>query len=131
MDGAQPGAGEHDHGEFRDHGHVYGHAVAFFDAHGLEDIGALADLLVEFGVGDLADLLFGFTLPEDGDLVFGGGVEVAVETVCRDIELAILEPGVLDVTVLGIPGELAGLGGFFDPLQSFCLFHPEGIGVFY
>ena len=56
--------------------HVDGDAVPLLDALGLEDIGELADLLVQLRVRRLALVAQVVTLPEEGSLCGGGTVHI-------------------------------------------------------
>ena len=106
MNRADARAAEHGHGGFGNHRHVDRHAVALLDAERFQDVGELADFRVQFRVGDALDFFLRFALPDDGGLV-AARLEMAVEAVDRDVELAVLEPGVLDFPRGGVPIELA------------------------
>jgi len=68
VDGADAGAGEKSGGGLPGHGEVDGDGVAFFDAHGLEDVGDAADFAEEFGVGDEFALAWFVRFPDDSGL---------------------------------------------------------------
>ena len=86
-----PGAGEHRDRQLGDHRHVDRDPVAGLDAELLERVGRLADLALEVaegqrpGVARLAD-------PVVGDLVAQAALDVAVDAVVGDVELAAGEP---------------------------------------
>ena len=86
-----PGAGEHRDRQLRDHRHVDGDAVARLDAELLEGVGRLADLALEVaerqrsGVAWLAD-------PVVGRLVAEAPLDVSIDAVVADVELAAGEP---------------------------------------
>ena len=86
-----PGAGQHRDRQLRDHRHVDRDPVAGLDAQLLERVGRLADLAQEVaegqrpGVARLAD-------PVVGDLVAETALDVAVDAVVGDVELAAGEP---------------------------------------
>ena len=117
-------AAEHGHGGFGNHRHVDGHAVALLDAERFEDVRELADFGVQLRVGDVFDFLFRFALPDDGGLI-SARCQMAVEAVGRDIELAVLEERVFDLSRGGVPDVLAGDGGFLEPVERVGLFQPE------
>ena len=124
MNRADARAAEHGHGGFGNHRHVDRHAVALLDAERFQDVGELADLRVQFRVGDALHVLLRFALPDDGGLV-AARLEMAVEAVHRDVELAVVKPGVLDFPRGGVPVELARVPGRLEPLQRLRLFQPE------
>ena len=94
VDGADARAGQHDDRQLGDHRQVEGDAVTLLDAVLLEDVGELADLVLELGVGDRARVA-GVALEDDGGLVALAGLDVTVDAVVGRVELAALEP--LDV----------------------------------
>jgi hypothetical protein len=119
VDRADACAGEHRHGDLGDHRHVDRDPVALLDAACLERIGELADFGVQFAVGDLFVDVGVVTLPDDRDLV-AARLEVAVQAVDADVELAPLEPADVRLVVVVVedavprlrPGqELLGLLG--------------------
>ena len=85
------GAGQHGDRQLEDHRHVDGDPVALLQALVLEDVGELADLGQQLGVGD-RDRVARLALPVVGDLVTPAGLDVAVEAVGGDVELAADEP---------------------------------------
>ena len=88
---ADAGAGQHRHGDLGDHREVDPDDVALPDAPVLEGVGEALDLAEELGVGDLP-LLALLAAPVEGDLVAVPGLDVAVEAVVGDVQLAVLEP---------------------------------------
>ena len=102
-----PGAGEHRDRQLRDHRHVDRDPVAGLDAQLLERVGRLADLALEVaegqrpGVARLAD-------PVVGDLVAEAALDVAVDAVVADVQLAAGEP--LGERELPLEGRLERLG---------------------
>ena len=91
VDGAEPGDGEHGDDGLGDHRQVDRDAVALADAEGGEHVGGALDLGGQLGVGDAAGVA-GLALPVDGDAVAVAGLDVAVEAVVGDVELAVGEP---------------------------------------
>ena len=94
VDGADARAGEHDDRQLGDHRQVEGDAVTLLDAVLLEDVGELADLVLELGVR-VRVRVAGVALEDDGGLVALAGLDVTVDAVVGRVELAALEP--LDV----------------------------------
>jgi hypothetical protein len=116
--GAESGAGQHGEDGLGDHRHVDRHRVTGPDAELGQGVGGLADLALEVGVGDGAGVA-ALALEVDRDPVTVAGLDVPVDAVVRDVELAADEPlregcvvpvqGALEV---GRPGDaLAGLLG--------------------
>ncbi len=89
--GTDAGAGEHRDGHLGDHRHVDVDAVALGDTEALEHVGEPLHVVEELGVGD-RPAVAGLTLPVEGDLVATAGLDVAIETVVRHVELATDEP---------------------------------------
>ena len=75
----------------RDHRHVDGDPVALLDAQLQQGVGGLGDLVLELGVGDGAGVAR-LALEVDGDPVAVAGLDVPVDAVVRDVELAVREP---------------------------------------
>jgi len=94
VDGADAGAGEHDHRQLGDHRHVQRDAVTLLDAVLLEHVGELTDLVEELleGAGLRVSRV---ALEDQGRLVTLAGFDVTVQAVVRGVEFAALEP--LDV----------------------------------
>ena len=91
MGSTNAGTGLHGDHALQCHGHVDQHAVTFLDAIGLQRVGKLADACQQLFVGGFGDgSIIGFK--DDRCLVFRRGAHVFVETVCRNIELAVVKP---------------------------------------
>ncbi len=91
MGDAEPRAGLHRDDRLDRHRHVDDRPVALLVAQLLQAVGELADPLVQRLVGDLRDLAV-VGLEDDRGLVLDGRADMAIETVCRRIQLAIVEP---------------------------------------
>ncbi len=89
----RPDAGDSEHCGDRlgDHRHVDRDAVAVTDAQTLEHVGGPLDLVGQLGIGDAA-LVARLTLPQQCDAVAVAGLDVPVEAVVGDVELAVGEP---------------------------------------
>jgi hypothetical protein len=85
---AEPGAGEHRDRELWDHPHVDPDRGPLLDAQLLEGVGEADDLGLEIGEGDRPPLVLGLALPVVGDLVAVPGLDVPVDAVVRDVQLA-------------------------------------------
>jgi hypothetical protein len=110
---AEAGAGEHGNGGLGHHGQVDQDAVAGLDAVAFEDIAEPADLVMKLFVGEGA--LFarlaggcGLPLPDQGGLVGARGVQMPVETIVTDIELAADEPLGVRLVPFQHPGPALG-----------------------
>ena len=88
---ADPGAGQHRDRQLGDHRHVDRDAIAGLDAELEQRIGGLAHLALEVGVGDRPGVA-GLADPVIGDLVAEAALDVAVDAVVGDVELAADEP---------------------------------------
>jgi hypothetical protein len=91
---ADPRAREHRDRQLRDHRHVQRYAISLADAERGERVREPAHLGVQLSVGERA-LVAGLALPDDRGLVAAPRVlalEMAVETVVRDVELPAHEP---------------------------------------
>ena len=114
---AQPGAGQHGHGQLGDHRQVDGDPVAPLHPHALQRVGEAAHLVEQLGVGDGAGVAR-LALPVERDLVTPAGLDVAVEAVVRGVQRAAPEPAgegqvpLEDRVEVGVPRQqLAGLAG--------------------
>ena len=129
MDRAYAGACQHGDGGLRRHGHVDGDPVAFFNAPGLQRIGAPADLVEQLPVGD--GFIHGRVVPfpEDRRLV-ALGLQVSIQAVVAGVQPPANEP---------LDGDLAGglpivpvlhLVPFPEPAEiAPGMFRPEPVGV--
>ena len=127
VDGADAGTGEHGHRRLGDHGQIDADPVTLLDALGLEDIGQFADVGVQFAIGDLLVDVGIVGLPDDGDLI-ATAVQVPVQAVVGDVELATLEP--LDIEVVGVVAVVHHLiEGLAPGDELVCLLGPEAIGI--
>ena len=84
-------AGEHRHGQLRDHRHVDPDPVAPLDPELLERVGEAADPGEQLGVGDRSRVAL-LTLEVVGDLLALSGLDVAVQAVVGDVQLTTDEP---------------------------------------
>ena len=97
MDRADAGASQHGDRRLRHHGQIDQNAIAFADSVLLEHIGEAANFLVQLPVGQSAFFsgftgLGGFAFPKNRRLVGSFGLEVPVEAVDADVDLAAEEP---------------------------------------
>src|SRR5207247_299761 len=92
------------------------------DAQALEDVGELADLAVQILVGE-GTRVARLALPENGGLGAARPVEVAVEAVVTDVELAAVEPAGVRL----VPDEHAVPA--LEPVQRLGLLGPEAFRV--
>src|SRR5690606_16177436 len=108
------------------HRHVDGYPVTLLRAHGLENVGETANLLVELAVGYVLVVGGIVAFPDDGSLVGAPG-QMAVDTVGAGVEGAVLEPFDRDVCLIerGVldPGE--GL----DPVDALAVLGPKAVGI--
>jgi hypothetical protein len=120
VDGPDTGTGQHGVGGLRDHRHVDAHPVAFLHTAGLERVGELAHVFLQFAVGNVLAVCGVVSLPDQGRLV-GALRQVPVYAVVADIEFAAAEPGrfALDEVITDhlVPGLVPGqeLVGHFAP----------------
>ena len=126
MNGADPRAGQHRVGGFRDHRQIDGDAVALLDVPGAQDVGHPADFVVQLPVGDVLGLRGIVALPDDRGLV-AALVEMAVDAVPGGVQDAVLEP--FDRDVAGGEGDVLDLVEGLHPVDAPGLFGPEAIGV--
>ena len=125
VDGADARAREHRDRQLGNHRQVDRDAVPSADALLAQDVGELADLVVQVlvGVGTRAAVV---ALPDESGLVATPRVEMPIEAVGADVELAAVEPRVVELL------ETAGthLVERLDPVEVL-LGHlaPEALGV--
>ena len=126
MNGADPRAGQHGVGGLRDHRQIDGDAVALHDIAGAQDVGHLADFVVQLPIGDV--LRFGrvVALPDDRGLV-AAGFQMPVDAVPGNVEDAVLEP--FDRDIAGREGGILDLVERLDPVDPLGLVGPEAIGI--
>ena len=96
------GAGEHGHRQLGDHGQVDADPIALLHPELLQNVGEAADLAQQFPVGQAAIVIGVVALPEDRDLIAVAGLDVSIEAVAADVELAALEPADLRFAEVGI-----------------------------
>ena len=121
MHGTDAGTGQHDHGQFGDHGQVDADSIALADAPCQQGVGHAADIGMQLAVGDLATLAHLVGLPDDGHLVTAFG-QVAVQAVGGHVELAALEP--VDGGLVEVPAQGGAVG--MEPVQPFGDLVPKG-----
>jgi hypothetical protein len=123
VDGADPRAGEHRHDDLGDHREEDADDVLRADPAVLERVGRLLDLAVQVRIGDV-ELLALLAAPVEGDAVAVAGLDVAVDAVVGDVELAVGEP--LGERRVGPVEHLVGL---LVPVQRLGLLGPEPLVV--
>src|SRR6202043_1929742 len=126
MNGADPRAGQHRVGGFRNHRKIDRDAVALLDVAGAQDVGEFADFVVQLTIGDVLRLRGIVALPDDRSLV-AALVEMPVDAIPGDVEDAVLEP--FDRNMAGREGGVLDLGERLDPADAPGLFAPEALGV--
>ncbi len=127
VDGAQTGTGEHGVGGLGNHRHINAHSIAFLDAALTQQIAQPADFGVQFPVSDHLVFRGVIPLPDDGDLI-RPLLQMAIDAVYADIELAALEPGDFPFAQIA----LTHLVPLFVPGQKGVgLLRPEPIRVLY
>jgi len=122
MNRADSRASQHRVGGFRNHRQINRDAVALLDVTGAQDVGELADLVMQLPIGDV--LRFGriVAFPDDGGLV-AAAREMPVDAIPGDVEDAVLEP--FDRNIAGRERRVLDRGEGLDPADAFCLFGPE------
>ncbi len=120
---ADAGTRQHRHRQLRDHRHVDAHPVATLDAELAERVGEPADAGEELGVGDRPGVA-ALTLEVVRDLVAPSRLDMAVQAVVGDVQLAAEEPlgegkvPLEDLVERAVPAHVL-----------FRLLCPEGLGV--
>ena len=85
------GARQHGDSELWDHGHIDRYAIASGQTQTFQYVGELGDLVEQTAIGDRSGIAR-FALPMIGDLVALASLDVTVEAVVADVELAANEP---------------------------------------
>mmetsp|Transcript_11019 Transcript_11019/g.14093 ORF Transcript_11019/g.14093 Transcript_11019/m.14093 type:complete len:565 (+) Transcript_11019:300-1994(+) len=127
VDRADAGAGQHGIGRFRDHRQVDHHAVAFAHAQLFEHVGHAADAAVQVGIGDRLRRLVGIIRFKDDRGLIAAGFQMAVDTVGRHIERAVLKP--FDVHSTGRKGGVLHLGEWLDPVHTLPMLPPKPLRI--
>ena len=118
------GAREHRDRKLRDHAHVDADAVAFRDAELPQRVGKARDLVQHLRVREVGALAVRLADPVVGDAVASPGLDVAVEAVPGDVQLAVGEPG----AVGRVP--LEPLGRLLEPVDELVReTAPERLGI--
>jgi len=117
--GADARASEHRRRQLGDHAHVDAYVRALLDAKLLQRVGEAHDVLLQLAEGDLAAVVLRLAFPEVSDLVLETVLDVAVDAVVADVELAADVP----LRVGGLP--LVQLGPGLEERDAFGLVGPE------
>src|SRR5271166_1730650 len=88
---ADAGTGQHGDGQFGSHAHVDGDAVAFFYAQRFQNVREFLDFAVKLLIRERTDFT-GLTFPDDGGFILARALNMAVETVVGEINLAADKP---------------------------------------
>ena len=123
VDRADARAGEHRHRDLGDHRQVDRDDVALAHAERRQRVGELLDVAVQVGVGDV-ELFALLTAPVVGHAVAVAGLDVPVDAVVGDVELAADEP--LRERRVRPVQHLVPLG---VPVERFGALRPEGLVV--
>ena len=126
MHGADARAREHRHRGLGNHRHVDRDAIALAHAERLERIRALTHALVQLAIRHSLRQPRIVAFPQDCSLVAALG-EVAVETVRRHVELAVVEPA--DAEVLFVVAGVLHLRVGLDPVEAPADARPERVRV--
>ena len=114
--------GQHGDGKLGSHAHVDRDAVAFVYAQRFQHIGELLHLAMQLLKGERPNFA-GFTFPDDGGFVLARGLDVAVEAVVGEIQLAANKPLCPGM----VPFE--NFVPFLKPVQFFGNSSPEFFGL--
>ena len=89
---ADAGTGEHGDGELRNHAHVDADAVSLGDTELAKRVGQPRDLAQHLRVGQVGALAPGLPDPVIGDAVAPARLDMTIEAVRGDVQLAVGEP---------------------------------------
>ncbi|CCE09981.1 hypothetical protein BRAS3843_3500009 [Bradyrhizobium sp. STM 3843] len=126
MDRADTGAGQHRIGGFRDHRQIDRDPVALADIAVAQDVGHLADFVVQLAIGNVPALRGIVALPDDRGLVAASG-EMPVDAVVGGVQNAILEP--FDGDVAGRERAILDLVRRLVPVDAPGLLGPEPVRI--
>jgi len=122
MDRADPGAGQHCYGEFRNHRQIQGNAVPFLDAETQQHSGKTVDLAEQGRIAQHPGFAI-FTFPVDGHLAASPGVNVPINTLITGVQRSSHKPA-----PVGFP-PLQHAVPRFDPVQLSGLLVPEALRI--
>ncbi|VTL98130.1 Uncharacterised protein [Pseudomonas aeruginosa] len=124
---ADAGAGEHGVGGLGNHRHVDADPVALLHPAALQHVGQAADVVVQLAVGDMRGFAGIVAFPDDGDLL-AAALQMAVDAVVGDVQLAALEPAGLALSQIAMVDAVPGL----EPVEEgLGLLAPEFLGIFH
>ncbi|CEG10123.1 hypothetical protein BN961_03558 [Afipia felis] len=126
MDRADARAGEDRIRRLRDHRQIDGDAVALLDVAQPQDVGHLADFVVQLAIGDVARFRRIVALPDDGGLV-AALLQMPVDAVVGGVENTILEP--FDRDLAEFERGVLHLGERLDPVHPLGRLAPEPVRV--
>src|SRR5450755_1244009 len=101
MNCSYPRASEHRDGDLRNHRQVYRDAIPLAYSERLQSVRALANPPVKFTVSDVFRCSGIITFPDDGCFI-AAGLQVAVQTIARYIELPVIEPTNVAIAVFKV-----------------------------
>ncbi len=122
MDGADACASEHGIGRLWDHRQVDGDAVTLLDVAIAQDVGELADFVMQLAIADVPGLRRIVAFPDDRGLI-GALRQMPVDAVVGGVEDAVLEP--LNRYFAGSERRVLDLGRRAVPVQALGLLRPE------
>ena len=96
MDSTDPGAGEHGDRQLRNHRHIKGDAVPFFNPQVFQNIGERIHAHEQCAIGDAANLIRFVSFPNDGNPVAQPILNMPIETIDGDIGLGPFKPFDID-----------------------------------
>ncbi len=123
--GTEPRAGEHGDGDLGNHRQIDGDAVALANAERLQGVGALAHALVELSIAQALGTSRIVRFPDDSGLV-AALLEMAVQTVRRHVESAVVEPA--DVKIRRVKTHIFDARKGLQPIDAPSDLPPEILG---
>src|SRR2546425_13226367 len=121
---ANAGASQHRNRQLRRHAHVNCNAITLPHPERFQDIGELLHFAMKLLMSERANLPW-LTLPDQRRFILAPGLNMAIETIVGEIELAPREP----LGPRAVP--LKNLVPFFEPMQLFCNTSPELFRLLY